>query len=112
MGALLARLDLTVQKLLERASQRDLKAIECWQRESYLTLVRRARREGAEIYFWDGSGFRADHVQGKTWAKEGHTPSGSLPGQHQDINAASALSSKRAFWFATYLRGPLTGSCS
>jgi hypothetical protein len=32
------------------------------------------QRHGAEIYFWDESGFRADAVQGKTWGVKGHTP--------------------------------------
>jgi transposase len=108
VGTLLARLDLTVQKPLERAYQRDPEAIERWQRESYPALLRQAKREGAEIYFWDESGFRADHVQGKTWAKKGHTPVISVPGQRQSISAASALSSKGAFWFATY-PGALNG---
>jgi phosphoribosylcarboxyaminoimidazole (NCAIR) mutase len=71
-------------------------------RETYPALVRQARREGAEIYFWDESGFCADHVQGKTWAKQGHTPVVSVPGQRQSMSAASALSSKEAFRFATY----------
>ena len=108
VGTLLARLDLRAQKPLERACQRDPEAIERWQRETYPALVRQARREGAEIYFWDESGFRADHVQGKTWAKKGHTPVISVPGQRQSVSAASALSSKGAFWFATY-PGALNG---
>ena len=47
VGALLARLDLTVQKPLQRAYQRDPGAIERWRRETYPALVRQARREGA-----------------------------------------------------------------
>lgn len=108
VGVLLTRQGLTVQKPLERAYQRDPEVIERWQRETYPALVRQARREGAEIYFWDESGFRADHVQGKTWARKSHTPVVSVPGQRQSISAASALSSKGAFWFATY-PGALNG---
>jgi transposase len=108
VGSLLAELGLTVQKPLQRAYQRDPQAIERWQRETYPALARRAKREGAEIYFWDESGFRADSVQGKTWGVRGQTPVVQVPGQRQGISAASAVSSKGAFWFVTY-QGALNG---
>jgi transposase len=73
VGALLANLGLTPQKPLQRAYQRDPEAIEQWQRETYPALARQAKAEGAEIYFWDESGFRADTVHGKTWGVRGHT---------------------------------------
>ncbi|OMO15568.1 hypothetical protein LMG9585_22400, partial [Xanthomonas oryzae pv. oryzae] len=40
-------------------------------------------REKAEIDFWDESGFRADAVQGRTWAVKGVTPVVAVPGQRQ-----------------------------
>lgn len=108
VGSLLARLGLTAQKPLQRAYQRDPQAIERWQRETYPAIVRRAKKEKAEIYFWDESGFRADAVQGRTWGVKGQTPVVPVPGQRQSISAASAVSSKGAFWFATY-KGALSG---
>ena len=108
IGALLARLNLTPQKPLQRAYQRDKDAIERWQRDTYPALAKQAKREGSEIYFWDESGFRADGVQGKTWALRGNTPVVEVPGQRQSISAASAVNSKGGFWYATY-KGGLTG---
>jgi transposase len=108
VGALLARLNLTAQKPLERAYQRDPEAIERWQRETYPAIAKQAKAQKAEIYFWDESGFRADAVHGKTWAMRGETPVVHRPGQRQSISAASAFNSKGAFWFATY-KGGLTG---
>jgi transposase len=108
VGALLARLGLTAQKPLQRAYQRDPEAIARWQRATYPALARRARAEQAEIYFWDESGFRADSVQGKTWAPIGQTPVVQVPGQRQNVSAASAVSARGAFWFATY-PGALNG---
>jgi transposase len=108
VGSLLAELNLTPQKPLQRAYQRDPQAVERWQQETYPALVSRAKREKAEIYFWDESGFRADAVHGKTWAERGNTPVVSRPGQRQGISAASAVNAKGAFWFATY-QGGLTG---
>ena len=60
VGALLARVRRTPQKPLERADQRDPEAI-----------ARQARRDGADLYFRDESGFRADAVHGTTWGAKG-----------------------------------------
>jgi transposase len=108
IGALLARLNLTPQKPLQRAYQRDPEAIERWQRDTYPAIARQARLENADIFFWDESGFRADSVHGKTWAQRGETPVVERPGQRQSMSAASAVNSKGAFWFATY-EGGLSG---
>ena len=105
VGKLLANLNLTPQKPLQRAYERDPAAIEAWKRKIYPQLAARARRAGAEIYFWDESGFRADAVQGKTWGMTGHTPIVELPGNRQSISAASAVNAKGAFWFVTYKGG-------
>lgn len=108
VGAVLARLGLTAQKPLQRAYQRDPQAIEHWQRETYPALARQARKDGAEIFFWDESGFRADAVHGKTWGRRGQTPVVHCPGQRQGVSAASAVNAKGAFWFQTY-QGGLNG---
>jgi transposase len=105
VGKLLANLNLTPQKPLQRAYERDPAAIEAWKRKIYPQLAARTRRAEAEIYFWDESGFRADAVQGKTWGMRGHTPIVELPGKRQSISAASAVNAKGAFWFVTYKGG-------
>ena len=108
VGAMLARQGLTPQKPLQRAYQRDPQAVELWQRETFPCIARLAGEQGADIFFWDESGFRADTVHGKTWGARGQTPVVNRPGQRQSISAASAVNSKGAFWFATY-KGGLTG---
>ena len=95
IGAIRARQGLTPQTPLQRAYQRDPDP----------AIARNAKRDKAEIYFWDESGFQADAVQGTTWGAKGQTPGVSVPGQRQGISAASAVSSKGAFWFATYPGG-------
>jgi transposase len=47
IGAMLARLNLTPQKPLQRAYQRDPEAIERWQHDTYPAIVRQAREENA-----------------------------------------------------------------
>jgi transposase len=105
IGKLLAELELTPQKPLTRAYERDPVAIETWKQTTYPKLAKRAKRKGAEIYFWDESGFRADAVQGRTWALKGRTPTLEVPGTRQSVSAASAVNSKGAFWFVTYKGG-------
>ena len=102
VGELLAKLGLTPQKPLQRAYQRDPEAIEPWQRETYPAIARQAKAQGAEVFFWDESGFRADTVHGKTWGLRGQTPVVHRPGQRQSISAASAVNANGAFWFCTY----------
>jgi transposase len=105
VGKLLAKLGLTPQKPLKRAYERDPEAIEAWKHEIYPSLARRAKRLGAEIYFWDESGFRADCVQGQTWGIKGRTPIVAVPGARQSVSAASAVNARGGFWFATYKGG-------
>lgn len=102
VGELLAKLGLTPQKPLQRAYQRDPEAIGQWQHETYPAIARQAKKQGAEVFFWDESGFPADMVHGKTWGVRGQTPIVERPGQRQSINAASAVNSSGAFWFCTY----------
>ena len=102
VGERLAKLGLTPQKPLQRAYQRDPEAIERWQRETYPAMARQAKAQGADILFWDESGFRADTVHGKTWGVRGQTPVVRRPGQRQSFSAASAVNANGAFWFCTY----------
>jgi transposase len=107
VGQLLAKLGLTPQKPLTRAYERDPLAIAAWQRDVYPKLARRAKRLGANIYFWDEAGFRTDAAQGRTWGVKGQTPVVTRSGQRQSASAASAVNAKGGFWFATY-RGGMT----
>ena len=105
VGQLLGRLGLTPQKPLQRAYQRDPEAIAAWKSETFPKLAARARRNGADIWFWDEAGFRADSVHGRTWGKKGQTPVVAVPGQRQTVSAASAVNAKGAFWCMTYKGG-------
>jgi transposase len=102
VGMLLSKLGLTPQKPLQRAYQRDPQAIAAWQTTIYPRIAKEAKAKGAEIYFWDESGFRADEVRGRTWGVCGQTPVVAVPGQRQSVSAASAVTARGAFWFITY----------
>jgi len=51
VGELLAKLNLTPQKPLQRAYQRDPEAIEKWRRETYPAIARQAKADGGEVFF-------------------------------------------------------------
>jgi transposase len=102
VGRLLAGLDITPQKPLRRAYERDPKAIQEWLEERYPKVRRRAKQSGAKIYFLDEAGFRSDPVLGRTYGLKGRTPVVATSGQRQSINAISAVNAKGGFWYNVY----------
>lgn len=102
VGRLLHQLDITPQKPLRRAYERDPIAIKKWQSEEYPSLQARAKRRGAEIFFMDEAGVRSDQVLGRTWGEKGKTPEVRTSGQRQSINAISAVNALGAFWYEVY----------
>lgn len=102
VGRLLKKVDVTPQKPLRRAYERDEKAIEAWKTQEYPRLKRRAKRNAARIFFSDEAGVRSDQVLGRTLGIRGRTPEVRTSGQRQSINAINALDARGAFWFETY----------
>src|ERR1700726_3064626 len=99
VGELLAKLNLTPQKPLQRAYQRDPEAIERWRRETYPAIAPQAKVKWGEVFFPGESGFRADAVHGRTWCAKGQTPSVERPGYRQSISGTSAVNAKNSFWY-------------
>jgi transposase len=102
VGRLLAELEITPQKPLRRAYERDPKAIKRWIETDYPRLQARAKRRNARIFFLDEAGVRSDPVLGRSWAPRGETPQVSTSGQRQSINAISAVNGRGAFWFKVF----------
>lgn len=102
VGRLLASLDITPQKPLRRAYERDPAAVALWQKESYPKLKRRANRLGAKIFFLDEAGFQSDPPLGRTYGLKGQTPVVRTSGQRQSLNVISAVNARGEFWAATY----------
>jgi transposase len=102
VGRLLASLEITPQKPLRRAYERDPKAVEGWLKETYPKLRKRAKQAGAMIFFLDEAGFQSDPPLGRTYGLKGKTPVVVTSGQRQSINVISAVNAQGAFWAATY----------
>ncbi len=102
IGRLLAQLEITPQKPLRRAYERDPVKVELWLRETYPQLKKRAKRQGAKIFFLDEAGFQSDPPLGRTYGLKGKTPVVVTSGQRQSVNVISAVNARGEFWAATY----------
>ena len=102
VGKLLASMNITPQKPLRRAYERDPVAVGLWEKESYPHLKKRAKRLGAKIFFSDEAGFQSDPVLGRTYGLKGHTPVVTTSGQRQSLNVISAVNARGEFWAVTY----------
>jgi len=102
VGRLLASLEITPQKPLRRAYERDPQAVEFWVKTTYPKLRNRAKRAGAMIFFLDEAGFQSDPPLGRTYGLKGKTPVVVTSGQRQSINVISAVNARGEFWAATY----------
>ena len=102
VGRLLAGLDITPQKPLRRAYERDPKAVALWLQQTYPALKKRAKRLGAKIFFLDEAGFQSDPPLGRTYGLKGQTPVVTASGQRQSLSVISAVNARGEFWAATY----------
>src|SRR5882724_6817398 len=102
VGKLLASLNITPQKPLRRAYERDPKAVQLWLDETYPKLKKRAKKLGAQVFFLDEAGFQSDPPLGRTYGLKGETPVVQTSGRRQSINVISAVNARGAFWAATY----------
>jgi len=102
VGRLLASLEITPQKPLRRAYERDPVAVAVWQTETYPKLKRRAKQLGATIFFLDEAGFQSDPPLRRTYGLKGQTPVVLTCGQRQSLNVISAVNARGEFWAVTY----------
>jgi len=91
---LLDQLGLSAQRPLWRAYQQNPEAVKRWLEKDYPAIRRRARREGAQLFFADEAGVRSDFHSGTTWSRRGHTPVVSTTGARFGANLISAISAQ------------------
>ena len=91
---LLHQLGLSAQRPLWRAYQQNPEAVKQWLEKDYPAIRRRAKREGAQIFFADEAGVRSDFHSGTTWGRRGRTPVVSSTGARFGANLISAISAQ------------------
>jgi len=89
---LLNQLGLSPQRPLWRAYQQNPDHVENWMKKEYPHIAKRAKKEGAEIWFGDEAGIRSDQHAGTTWAEKGKTPKVETTGARFGLNVISAIS--------------------
>ena len=91
VGRLLHQLGFSCQKPLYRAYQRDTELVNQWKEKVFPEIKKRAKKEGAKIYFQDESGVRSDFHSGTTWALKGQTPVVESTGARFGLNMMAAI---------------------
>lgn len=102
IGRYLRAWGMTPQKPVKRAYERNDEAIAQWCSQTYPALARRAKREGAQIYWGDEMGLRSDHVAGTSFAPAGQTPVVRATGKRFGCNMISALTNRGAMAFMVF----------
>jgi transposase len=92
VGRLMRRLGFSPQRPLHRAWQQDPVAVDVWRTESFPKIAKRAKREGAVVFFADESGIRSDYHAGTSWGPVGQTLIVKATGARFGCNMLSAVS--------------------
>jgi transposase len=107
-GRYLKRWGFTPQKPMRRAYERNEEAVRRWLDEEYPVIRKRAKAEGAEIYWGDEMGLRSDHVAGRSWGLKGKTPVVDATGKRFGCNMISAITNRGRLNFMVF-QGRFTG---
>jgi len=99
VGRLLSQLGFSCQKPLYRAYQRNPELVQQWKQEVFPQIQKRAKKEGALIYFQDESGIRSDFHSGTTWALKGQTPVIEATGARFGLNMMAAITPRGQMHF-------------
>jgi transposase len=94
VGRLLKRWGFTPQKPVRRAYERDPAAVQARLDETYPTIRREAKSEGAEIHWGDEMGLRSDHQTGTTYSPRGKTPAVPGTGRRFGCNMISTVTGR------------------
>lgn len=107
-GRYLKRWGFTPQKPMRRAYERNEEVVRRWLDEEYPEIRKRAKAEGAEIYWGDEMGLRSDHVAGRSWGLKGKTPVVDATGKRFGCNMISAITNRGRLNFMVF-QGRFTG---
>lgn len=102
VGDYLARWGMTPQKPVERAYQRNPKAIQKWLEEDFPKLKEQAKKDGATILWADETGIQNTANCGRSYAPPGQTPTVRVDGKRLKINMISAVGNRGDVRFMLY----------
>lgn len=102
VGKILKMLGFSPQRPVYQALERDPEKRRIWMEETFPAIRKRAREEGASIYFADEAACRTDHHAGTTWAPVGRTPTVQHIGKRESIGMISAISMRGEMHWMVY----------
>lgn len=102
VGEYLERWGYTPQKPIRRAYERDEAKVQAWLTQDYPRIKRRAKREGAEIYWGDETGLRSDESRHRGYAPRGKTPVITIPARRKSQSLISAITNQGRVRFMVY----------
>jgi transposase len=102
VGRYLAQWNLTPQKPLRRAYERDPVAVRRWLDTEYPAIRQQAQAEKAEIHWGDQMGLRADHQTGTSYGRRGKTPVIPGTGQRFRCNMMSTITNRGKLSFMMF----------
>ena len=94
VGEYLKRWGFTPQRPVKFAFERKDEAVKEWLSVTYPNISKRAKYEGADIYWGDETGLRSSDVRGRGFAPRGKTPVVEATAQYQNISMVSAITNK------------------
>ena len=98
----LQRWGMTPQKPLARAKERQPAAIAAWLEQVYPAIAKRAKAEGAVIYWGDETGISNQDQIGRTYAPKGKTPVVTRTAKRISQSMISAVSNRGLMRFMLY----------
>ncbi len=102
VGRYLAKWNLTPQKPLRRAYERDPVAVQHWLDTEYPAIVKHAKAEKGEIHWGDQMGLRSDHQTGTSYGRRGRTPVIPGTGQRFRCNMMSTITNRGHLAFMVF----------
>lgn len=101
-GRMLKRCNLSYQKPLRRAYEKDPEKVKAWRKKEFPKISREASKRRASLYFTDETNVRTNHHSGRTWSRRGKTPVINRTGKRLKINVIGASSRRGDFRFMLY----------
>lgn len=102
IGTYLAAWNLTPQKPIRRASERDEAEIQAWMEHDYLDIHKRAKKEGAEIHWADETGVSNQANYGRSFSPKGETPVIPRPAKRFTQSMISSVTNQGKLRFMIY----------
>jgi len=102
IGDYLKRWGFTPQKPIRRAYERDEKKVQQWREREYPLLVKKSKKENAEIHWGDETGIRSDDANARGYAPKGKTPIQKVKGTPEKVNMISSVSNQGKLRFMFY----------